>query len=964
MMDRVIVWRAFDAHVCRVLRACASFIILVLVSTFSVRAQTTGTIVGRVLNVSGDSLAGADVRVMPNGARVLAGRGGRFVLTAVPVGEVTVRVDLLGYQPTLVSGVQVRSSRATEIRVELKPAPVQIQGITVEADRQRLIEPEVNASHEVLQGRELRELPIDRVDQAVELATGVSQGHFRGGRIGQEVILIDGLEVKNQLEASTQGTGLELSPSSLEEVEVVTGGFGAEYGSALSGVVSFVTRRGNTERWEGRAGVTSDQMMPASLFRGFTGVSLSGGGPLGFLGNGATLYADVLAQGLLDADPRSRGLTCLTAQDADATVGAQIALVSAASASLLCPYTSELLPHQQGDKLIGFTRFDRPITKNLNFTATLLHNRGQHELYTPQFKYNSMYQLGQTASGNLGTMTLDWSRNAGARAYHVTARTGVLQLDRYLGVVDPADLASRSTVAGFGLTRFKYLGEDFVRRPIAEQLAEAGAVPGYLTPGGTTGSPFGPAGEGIFFTKGTPDLANWSRSKSVTADVVGEGYTSEGSSLRGGGSLKLFQVESYERSRSYLAGSAPNYARFYPATASSFVETQLNAGGDVTLQIGIRVEAFRSGLDFRQNRSDFLSPVISTAWHLGVLPRLGASIGVPGTHGKTAMRFNYGSVAQPPDFRYFLDTTIGDSLRTDIRRQGNPNLAFEKGTSYEVGLSHLLLPELSVGFTAFRKDLKNLVASGVALSSTEASAFNTGDFGSVQGIELSARGRWRGVSLRGGYALQKAVGTTSSALGDPLQPTTDVRIEYPLAFDRRHSADFAIFAGRAAGLATSKWSASAVASAQSGYPLDLRIAGGGTGATIHPLYLPWSSNLDLKLTRDIVSLPGCVHCALRIVIDGRNVLGSRNIQALNRDSGMLAPTIAGLQAVINGVSVPAESIPYESPRYTRLIDLNGDGYITPAEFRTARIAAALDRFDPSLYFGEARQVRVGVEVAF
>ena len=34
------------------------------------------------------------------------------------------------------------------------------------------------------------------------------------------------------------------------------------------------------------------------------------------------------------------------------------------------------------------------------------------------------------------------------------------------------------------------------------------------------------------------------------------------------------------------------------------------------------------------------------------------------------------------------------------------------------------------------------------------------------------------------------------------------------------------------------------------------------------------------------------------------------------------------------------------------------------EFRTARTAAALNRFDPSLYFGEPRQLRLGIEVTF
>jgi hypothetical protein len=57
-------------------------------------------------------------------------------------------------------------------------------------------------------------------------------------------------------------------------------------------------------------------------------------------------------------------------------------------------------------------------------------------------------------------------------------------------------------------------------------------------------------------------------------------------------------------------------------------------------------------------------------------------------------------------------------------------------------------------------------------------------------------------------------------------------------------------------------------------------------------------------------------------------------------------------------------IPLESPDYSTLADLNGDGLITAGEARTVRLAAAIDRYDPSLYFGEARQLRLGLEIAF
>ena len=57
-------------------------------------------------------------------------------------------------------------------------------------------------------------------------------------------------------------------------------------------------------------------------------------------------------------------------------------------------------------------------------------------------------------------------------------------------------------------------------------------------------------------------------------------------------------------------------------------------------------------------------------------------------------------------------------------------------------------------------------------------------------------------------------------------------------------------------------------------------------------------------------------------------------------------------------------IPRESERYAPLADLDGNGRITRVEFDTARFAAAMDASDPSLLFGEPRQLRIGLELVF
>jgi len=951
---------AVDHHSCR--RLALLLILLTTSLATPVSAQTSGSIVGRVVDAAtGEGVDAATVTLVGTRTQVLTGADGRFILGSVPPGERALRVEHIGYKPVVLEGIVVRTGRSQDVRIELAVAPVAVEGVVVEAERVRLVEPDVSASHDIVIARELRALPVDLLRQVIELTPGVSGGHFRGGRVGQEVYVVDGMELKNQLEASTQGSGIELSPTSLEEIEVITGGFGAQYGSALSGVVSYVTRSGNPDRWEGRASLITDQWAPESMFNGFTGLSTSIGGPLNFLGGGSRLFVDVLAQGMLDAEPRARGLTCLESGDVQGDVAALIASVRTTAPALLCPYSHSMLPHQRGDRFIGFARFDRRLSDNVDVYATFVHNRFQRELYTSEFRYNPNAQLGQRSSGTLATLNIDWSRDGATRAWHVAGRVRLMRLDRHLGALDPATF-DESRIAGFSPRSFGFLGEDFVRSPIERQLASPQPVPGYEAPGGSLGSPYGLAGTGIFFTEGTPHIASWTTTDMLSTDVTAEVMSVTGSSLRSGASVKLYGVESYERTLAHLTGSLPSYARFFPATVSGFSEARIAIADEMTMNVGVRVDAFRSGIDFRTDRDDFLAPVIDAGWNLSFNPRFGLAMPVPGTNNTAAIRLNYGYVSQPPDFRYFLDTTIGDSLRTDIRRQGNPALSFERGKSYEIGLSTLIGDNAGAALSLFRKELSELVTGAMRIGSGGEPLFSTDDEGTVNGAELSLRARRGAFSVRGSWALQKATGVSSGTLSDSVITGDRRFVEYPLAFDRRHSIDLAIFYGRAAGV-ESGWSVALTSSFQSGYPIDRFAAGGATDDDPSAAYLPWTSTIDLRFSRELGRIPGCGTCTWRVMADGRNLLDRENIIAVRRDTGGLGPALAAIQSLAASMPAPPD-IPAESPLYTAAIDLDANGIITQQEFNTARTAAALARFDPSLYFGEPRQVRLGIEVTF
>ena len=156
------------------------------------------------------------------------------------------------------------------------------------------------------------------------------------------------------------------------------------------------------------------------------------------------------------------------------------------------------------------------------------------------------------------------------------------------------------------------------------------------------------------------------------------------------------------------------------------------------------------------------------------------------------------------------------------------------------------------------------------------------------------RARWPLLSARIGYPLQKATGVVSTAFSDSISGPDEVRREFPLAFDRRHAANFAIMAGAAAGM-DARWSAVLTGSLRSGYPLDR--GADTTLVSALPEYLPWTSSLDLRVAYNLGALPVCGGCNLRLLADARNLLGRDNILALRRSTGLLAPSPDEVEAM-------------------------------------------------------------------
>src|ERR1041384_5504790 len=112
-------------------------------------------------------------------------------------------------------------------------------------------------------GDEIRRFPVTTWDEAVALQAGAVGESYRGGRLGQQSFVLDGLGVKNQLDASSGPLGVRIPPDLLTEASLTTNGFSARYGQAIAGLVNVVTYDGG-DHWNGRAAYESDRLLPGS----------------------------------------------------------------------------------------------------------------------------------------------------------------------------------------------------------------------------------------------------------------------------------------------------------------------------------------------------------------------------------------------------------------------------------------------------------------------------------------------------------------------------------------------------------------------------------------------------------------------------------------------------------------------------------------------------------------------------
>jgi outer membrane receptor protein involved in Fe transport len=265
--------------------------------------------VGKVTGVvtdaeTGGPLAAAQVYLEGIGRGALTADNGRYFIVNVPPGRYTVVVELIGYQTVRRENVQLAIDITRVEDFELTPEAIAVEEIRVEATRAPLVEFTATGTRDAIVLEDMVALPITSVNEALALRSGfleVPQNtdivayaeenrgltpiRIRGGRNGETLTLIDGVPINNFVFG---GPAFQPTPYAIQQLDFIRGGFEAQYGNALSGIINIATRDGGSElegaleyRTSGISGALGseyDELADEELFQGYLAGPVPGTG--------------------------------------------------------------------------------------------------------------------------------------------------------------------------------------------------------------------------------------------------------------------------------------------------------------------------------------------------------------------------------------------------------------------------------------------------------------------------------------------------------------------------------------------------------------------------------------------------------------------------------------------------------------------------------------------------------------
>ncbi len=743
------------------------FSLISLVLTTTVSAQTPGRITGRIVDPNNEPLIGANVLLLGTTIGAAADANGHYFILNIPPGTYDVRISSIGYQTKVIQDVLVSANQTTSINVTLDDQVIEIDEVTVIADRP-LVDTRQTSSVAILGRDDIDRLPVQELSEIVNLQAGVIDGHFRGGRIGEVQYQVDGVTINNPYDNSAS---LRLDRSILEEVQVVSGTFDAEFGQAMSGVVNAVLRTGSEER----------------LDYGFE-----------------SYVGEFVSPRDTDLFPYIDRVRPTTIQNHQFNI----------SGPLLFPRTTFLLNlryYQNRNYFYGERRFAP--TDSSDFEQGIYTGTGDGAI-VPMAPFEEWSLMAKVTNKSLRNMQFSYqaiTNSVEQQHYNHAFRLnpdGMRTQNRYSIVhgVDFTHTLSNRVYYNFSLRQNYFDYSDYVFEDVFDpRYLEAGP------PKGDRNYELGAFVQGVDLGRFIQKTDSYIAKGAVTAQVTNHhlikiGGEFQTSKIKFGqpGVLVTTTLDGVETLIPRVDHpDYPGVQVYYPYSIAAYAQDRIE-WHDLTIRAGIRFEFFDANATVP---SDLQNPANAidgapesnprpTTTKAAWAPRVGVSYPVT---DRASVFFSYGHFYQMPglgDMYSNSDYSVLDELQAGgitYGVLGNPDLKPEFTTQYEFGLKSELTPFLGLDLSLYYKDIRDLL--GVEFVETYAAAeyarLTNVDFGNVTGGTISFV--YRGfdfVNAMLDYTFQMAKGNSS----DPRETATraaageDPRPRLvPLNWDQRHT---------------------------------------------------------------------------------------------------------------------------------------------------------------------------------
>ncbi|MBK7981875.1 MAG: TonB-dependent receptor [Ignavibacteriae bacterium] len=706
---------------------------------------------------------------------------GNYVLLNLNPGEYSVKISMVGYSTKIIQRVKVSINRTTVLNEELIPETVSVEEVVVQAKKE-VIKKDLTSSVQTISANDLKVFNIESIGQAVSLTTGVVEGHFRGGRSGEVSYLVDGIQ-----------SGISLNKDAVQEIEVISGTFNAEYGKVMSGIVNTAPKEGG-EKYSGMIRLYSSNYYTSHNYIGLSAsdffhdkeVSFSFGGPLLFKDLSFFILGD-----LASSNGLFYGIRRYTSTD-HSFVGAGI------------PIREWIDIHNGDNAEVPMTQGEsRSFMSNIawqtftNFKIGLLY---QFENGEGQNGYNHGYKYIPDKQGwNWSTKhaaTLSFTNTLENNAFHVLKLLYFNTDNQSSSFKDPYDSRFVNDLYNTNNGGFSSGGND----------------------------------KGFAFTnderiEAKYDLV-WQVNKNhelkVGADYVNIKLDRYQFVLQNWYSIfdPSKEIDNY---KPYIPNDTTTYANSFvkkPREFSAYIQDKAEFN-DLVINFGLRYDYFDPETIYPtdlRNPANKINTVRKSEYlnadpQYQISPRIGLSYMMGDA---AALHFSYGHFFQIPNYDHIFTNPNYEIASTNYASTiGNPNIEAEKTVKYELGLQLKLVNNLLFKTTLFYNDIYNL-ETVVPIETYDAimyGYYTNLDYASARGLTAEFDYRTAELSIDVNYTLQFAEGNASEPFSNftkAAQSVDPISTFIPLDWDQRHTLNLTV------GYNVDNWGISLISSYGSG----------------------------------------------------------------------------------------------------------------------------------------------------